>query len=60
MKKTKKTKVAEHKDINDADQTFKPAPKTGEDPTVLLIGGAFLLSAALYLVMRRRAAQKNN
>ena len=52
--------VGEHKDINDADQTFKPAPKTGEDPTVLFIGGAFLLTAALYLVMRRRAAQKNN
>ena len=49
--------VADHKDLDDGDQTVTipgGKPKTGDDATLLLFGGVFGLSAALYLVLRKR------
>ena len=50
--------VGEHKDLSDEDQTYRPTPKTGDNSNFILFAGVFLLSAALYLIMRlrRRAA----
>ena len=49
--------VADHKDLDDGDQTVTipgGKPKTGDDATLFLFGGVFGLSAALYLVLRKR------
>lgn len=49
--------VADHKDLKDRAQTVTipgGKPKTGDDHALFLFGGVFGLSAALYLVLRKR------
>ena len=51
--------VAEHADIHATSQTVKvpkkkTPPKTGDDYTLYLFGGAFVIAAGLYVVYRRR------
>ena len=57
---TIETLVAEHKDVEDEDQTVKipKPPKTGDNFTIFYIGGVFLLSAGLYFIIRRRKQLK--
>lgn len=55
-----RTKVAEHKDPDDPDQTIvrKPRPKTGDDYMIYLFGGAFLSAAALAVVLKKKGVLK--
>ena len=59
---TKEVLVGEHKDTSDDDQTVEipggKGVKTGDDHMIFLFGAAFMLSACLYLVLRKRAALK--
>jgi hypothetical protein len=50
------TLVAEHKDVNDKEQTVKipPTPSTGETPIIFLYGMAFILTIMLVIVLRKR------
>lgn len=56
------TKVGEHKDITDKDQTVTVEkgshPKTGEDCMIYLYGGMFGLAALLAVVMRKKTLLK--
>lgn len=50
-------KVGEHKDLKDKAQTVRiksDSPKTGEDYMIYLIGGAFVLGAALLAILMKK------
>lgn len=58
---TKEVLVGEHKDTNDDNQTVEipegeKGVKTGDDHMIFLFSATFMLSAALYLILRKRAA----
>ena len=51
--------VGEHKDIDDKAQTYvvpSKSPKTGDDFMLIFFTAAFMLSACLYLVLKKRDA----
>ena len=68
LKKAKKTKVAEHKDINDKGQTVrivKPGtptkssgPKTGDNAKLVIWAFAFLAAAGMMGTLLRRRVRK--
>ena len=66
VKKAKKTKVAEHKDINDKGQTVKivkpstpgDGPKTGDNARVAIWAFAFLAAAGMMGTLLRRRMRK--
>ena len=57
----KKALVGEHKDIDDADQLYTPAPQTGDDYRLFLYGGVFVLLVALtcVILLRKKKLQSN-
>lgn len=56
--------IAEHKDINDKDQTYtpNPKPKTDDNDMLILYGTALLLAVLLAALVaaRRRSLSRNS